>query len=289
MPQFGSHVSIGHGYAAAAHAALHQGGGSFQYFPKNPRSLGVKAFDRKDAARCAALCKEHGLLSIAHAPYPVNLAADNEQQQEATVASLLNDLDIAESCGSVGVVVHFGIYKGKDPLQGYKNIIQCLDKTLSQWEGHAKLLLENQAGDHASMGTTFEELVQVRLLSRYAEQIAFCLDTCHLFASGVWSDPQELSFADKARATGYMAHLAAVHLNDSAYPSGSARDRHAVVGQGWIGESGLRRFIQLPELAGLPVVLETAKDPDGTHREQIGRLRQWMDEKEAACDDSPLS
>lgn len=289
MPRFGSHVSIGKGYAAAAQAALNQGGCSFQYFPKNPRSLGIKVFDRNDAARCAALCKEHGLLSIAHSPYPVNLAADDEQQREATAASLLNDLDIAESCGSVGVVVHFGIYKGNDRLQGYKNIIHCLDQTLSQWEGSARLLLENQAGDHAFMGTSFEELVQIRNLSRYSEQIAFCLDTCHLFASGVWSDPQDLSFVDNGRSTGYMHHLAAVHLNDSVYSAGSARDRHAVIGQGRIGERGLRPFVQLPELAGLPVVLETAKGADGTHREQIGLLRQWVDKKEAACHDTSLS
>lgn len=225
---------------------------------------------------CVVL-QDNGLFSIAHSPYPTNLASEDPAQQDQTAASLINDLEIAEMCGSVGVVVHFGIYKGKDPLQGYKNIIQCLDKTLSAWQGKAKLLIENQAGDHALMGTTFEELVQIRSLARYPEKIAFCLDTCHLFASGVWSEPENLSFAKHARKLGYMEHLAAVHMNDSVYPSGSRRDRHAAVGEGCIGEEGLSAFLKLPELQAIPVVLETRKDQDGTHSDQIRLLKHWLE------------
>ncbi|MBJ6363658.1 deoxyribonuclease IV [Paenibacillus sp. GCM10012307] len=277
MPRFGSHVSISKGYLEAAKAALAQGGSAFQYFPKNPRSLAVKAVNQGDAMRCAAFCRENGLLSIAHSPYPANLAVEDSSKQEQTVASLINDLEIAELCGSVGVVVHFGIYKGKDPLQGYKNIIQTLDKTVLQWQGRAKLLIENQAGDHALMGTTFEELVQIRGLTRCPDKIAFCLDTCHLFASGVWQEPENLKFVDQARKLGYMEHLAAVHMNDSVYPSGSQQDRHAAVGEGYIGEPGIRAFLKLPELKDIPVVLETRKDASGTHGEQIKLLKQWME------------
>ncbi len=116
----GSHVSIRKGFLGAARTAAAIGGTAFQYFPKNPRSLSVKEFDHADAEACAAFCRREGIISIAHAPYPANLAAEDPHMQEVTVQSLLNDLEIVEACGSIGLVVHFGKYKGKDPLQGYK-------------------------------------------------------------------------------------------------------------------------------------------------------------------------
>lgn len=111
---------------------------------------------------------EHNLLSIVHTTYPTNIAVNKESLKEATIASILNDLEIAESCGSVGVVVHFGKYKGRDSLLGYKNIIDTLNRILKEWNGNAKILLENQA---STMGTTFEELVQIRSLVENPEKI----------------------------------------------------------------------------------------------------------------------
>jgi len=274
----GSHVSIRRGYKEAAANAAAIGAKAYQYFPKNPRSLLVKSFDRADAARCKAFCGEHGLASIAHAPYPVNLAAVDPEQRARTEASLLNDLDIAEACGSIGVVVHFGIYKGPDILAGYRSIIHALDAVLEQWEGSAKLLIENQAGDHAAMGTTFEELVQIRSLSKHPQRIGFCLDTCHLFASGVWDGTNESEWSAKARAIGYLDHLAAVHLNDSVHPSGARRDRHAPVGRGMIGAGAFRKLLAIPELRGVPLVLETPESADYTHRDQIRQAEAWAAE-----------
>ena len=93
-----------------------------------------------------------------------------------TVDSLKNDLMIAEACGSLGIVVHFGHLKSQDVLEGYQNIIRCMNDVLASWAGRAKLLIENQAGDHGAMGMTLEECVKVdslpiirknRLLSGY--------------------------------------------------------------------------------------------------------------------------
>ena len=273
--RIGSHVSIRKGYKEAAASAAALGARAYQYFPKNPRSLLVKAFDRPDAARCKTYCREHDLVSIAHAPYPVNLAAADPAQRARTAESLLNDLEIADACGSIGVVVHFGIYKGPDILEGYRSIIHALDNVLGQWEGSAKLLIENQAGDHAPKGTTFEELVQVRSLSRHPEQIGFCLDTCHLFAAGIWDGTNEAEWTERARTLGYLDHLDAIHLNDSAYASGARKDRHAPVGQGMIGEEAFRRLLAVPELRSTPLVLETPERAGCSHRDQIRQAAAW--------------
>ncbi|EFM12092.1 apurinic endonuclease Apn1 [Paenibacillus curdlanolyticus YK9] len=271
----GCHVSTRGGYRAAAAKAAAMGARSYQYFPKNPRSLSVKPFDHADAERCAAFCAANDLQSIAHTPYPTNLAAADLAQRSRTVESLLNDLDIAESCGSIGVVVHFGVYKGVDPLVGYRNIIASLDEVTARWNGQAKLLIENQAGDHAPMGTTFEELATIRSLCQKPESIAYCLDSCHLFASGVWKGEADAQWLETARATDVLPHIAAVHYNDCLYPSGSRKDRHAAIGKGMISTEGLRWLLQVPELEDKPFVLETPTDGVGSHQPQLQLMMDW--------------
>ncbi|WP_308634326.1 deoxyribonuclease IV [Paenibacillus silvisoli] len=269
----GVHVSTRGGYREAARRADAYGSRAYQYFPKNPRSLSVKSFDAAEAMRCAAYCEERGIVSIAHSPYPTNIASEDPEHRARTAESLLNDLAIAEACGSLGVVVHFGVYKGSDPLEGYRNAVLTLSSITSQWQGRAKLLIENQAGEHGFMGTTMEELAQIRSLSVDPHKIGFCLDTCHLFASGVWDGAPDAPWMDKAIELGVIEHLTAIHLNDSVYPSGEKRDRHARIGEGHIGERGIAWLLRHPMLKDVPFVLETPSDADDTHRRQLDLIR----------------
>jgi len=280
MTRLGLHVSTRGGYREAAARAADAGLGAFQYFPKNPRSLRIKAFDRQDANDCAACCREHGIVSIAHGPYPINPATSGEEARRMA-ASTLNDLEIAEACGSHGVVVHFGVYKGPDPLQGYRNVIDWLNLVTAAWTGQAKVLLENQAGDHGAFGTTPEECVQIRSLCNHPERIAFCLDTCHLFVSGEWPPGNWPAFEQRARTLGYWNALAAIHLNDAVFAAGSRRDRHAAIGEGRIGEAAFRKLLATPELRAVPLVLETPAGSNESHLKQLALIRQWAEEANA--------
>ncbi|TDF99581.1 deoxyribonuclease IV [Paenibacillus piri] len=274
MLKVGCHLSIGKGYEEAARNAVRLNSGAFQYFPKNPRSLTVKRWNPKDAEGCARLSREHGLASIAHSAYLINLASEDDQLRRASVLSLRNDLEIAEACGSVGVVVHFGKYKGADTLQGYKNIIQCVHEVLLDWQGRAMLLIENQAGEGTRMGSTLEELMQIRNLSDCRDRVGFCFDTCHAFACGLWSSQPDgwAELAAKASSIGYFDHLKAVHLNDSKYPGGLCKDRHENIGFGHIGDERFRQLLQTPQLQSLPLVLETPTPADGSHASEIERV-----------------
>ncbi|MBP1961776.1 deoxyribonuclease IV [Paenibacillus aceris] len=268
----GAHVSTRGGYIGSAKTALSMGANAFQYFPMNPRSLSTKTVNLRDAAACAAFCREHDMLSIGHAPYPLNPAAD-EAERELMVKLLKNGLEITNACGSVGLVVHFGKYVGKDPLQGYKNIIQCLNSATHGYEGASFILLENQAGEGSQLGLTLEEMVQVRKLCRNPEKVGFCLDTCHAFASGLWQNHGWSELEAKGSHLDYFPHLKAVHLNDSLHPYGSRRDRHANIGMGYIGQHNFEELLSSSYLKHIPVVLETGKGPDGTHAEEIALVK----------------
>ncbi|WP_068617440.1 deoxyribonuclease IV [Paenibacillus tuaregi] len=276
----GGHLSIRGGYAGAAKTASIMGAGAFQYFPKNPRSLGVKAFDPRDAEKCRVWCKENDILSVAHTPYPSNLAVDSQKDPEGyrrIVESLRNDLNIAEACGSIGIVVHFGTSKAGNPLQGYKNVIQCINEVLRDWSGAAKLLIENQAGDHGDMGMTMEEMTQIRKLCESPEHIGFCLDTCHAFAAGVWQGAEDNSFVEKGHKLGFWEEVRVIHLNDSKYPLGSRKDRHARVGHGYIGEAGFRKLLTALDIRDKAFILESETGEDGTYKRDMEQVSLWAE------------
>ena len=66
-----------------------------------------------------------------------------------------------------------------------------------------------------------------------------------------------------------------VHANDSRDPVGDGRDRHCPIGTGTIGDQGFAAILAHPGLATLPVITETAGDPDqmATDVARLKRLR----------------
>ena len=275
----GSHVSIRDGYLGAAKRAVANQASAFQYFPKNPRSLSIKEFDREDANNCKEFCIKHKLLSVAHTPYSTNITPSTDKH-DLTIASLLNDLDIADACGSIGVVVHYGSQISKtDPLASYHLMLEILNHVLSQWDGSSLILLENNAGTKGALGTTIEELVQIRNLCDYPEKIGFCLDTCHAFASGLWNGENTEELIRKGNELGYWKHVKVIHLNNSKNPTGSKKDRHANIfnqSNGYIDNEQLKELVLSPSLLRIPLVLETPDDEGISHSEEIEMLRlKW--------------
>jgi deoxyribonuclease IV len=275
----GSHVSIRNGYLAAAKRAVANQASAFQYFPKNPRSLSVKDFDYEDAQSCQKFSRKHQLHSVAHTPYSTNLTPDKDKK-EFTISSILNDLEIANACGSIGVVVHFGNQiSNHDPLASYHLMLEMLNNVLSRWDGDCKILLENNAGTKGGLGTTFEELVQVRNLCQFPEKIGFCFDTCHAFASGLWTGENTKEMISKGEELGYWEDLKVIHLNNSKYPTGSRKDRHAnIFNTGYIREKQFRSFVLSPIVGEIPLVLETPDDEGITHKDEIQQLlSRWRE------------
>jgi deoxyribonuclease-4 len=159
-------------------------------------------------------------------------------------------------------------------LQGYRNILQLLNDVLLNWDGDAMILLENQAGRGEYLGSTLEEIVQIRKLCVKPDKIGFCFDTCHAYASGLWKPGQWMELERKGIELGYFNHLMVIHLNDSMYPSESYRDRHAQIGQGFIGEKQFIAFLQSPVIRFKPIILET---PDAkSHAKEIAYVKQLM-------------
>lgn len=274
--RIGCHVSIRYGYLAGAQYAHNCGARSFQFFAKNPRMIAIKSWDVQDAEACAIYCLQHNLTAVIHSSYPVNLAVPYSQKQELIVQCLLNDLHIADACGAVGVVVHFGQYKGKDPLQAYLTVVHNINEVLHKWSGKALILLENQAGQGTHIGLTLEELLRTREVITNNQRVGFCLDTCHAFTAGIWNTQATQQFMWEVEESGFHEHIQAIHFNDSVYPAKSKRDRHAQIRQGRIGLDNMLMFCQPHWVRQVPFILETPKGEDGSHRSEINFLKNEL-------------
>ena len=129
------------------------------------------------------------------------------------------------------------------------------------------------SGKGSEVGGRFEELREI--LDRVAlnTQMGVCMDTCHISDAGydIAGDIDGV-LTEFDRVIG-LERLKAVHINDSMNPLGSHKDRHARIGEGYLGEAAFGRIINHPALRDLPFILETPNDLAGYARE-IGRLKE---------------
>ena len=155
---------------------------------------------------------------------------------------------------------------------GISQIAETLNAILKP-EQHTTVLLETMSGKGSEVGGRFEELREI--LDRVAlnTQMGVCMDTCHISDAGydIAGDIDGV-LTEFDRVIG-LERLKAVHINDSMNPLGAHKDRHARIGEGYLGEAAFGRIINHPALRDLPFILETPNDLAGYARE-IERLKE---------------
>ena len=141
--------------------------------------------------------------------------------------------------------------------------------------------LETTAGTGSALGSTFEELAELRdrIPKRYRRRIGFCADTCHLYSAG-YDLVNDFDGVWQAwdRIIG-LEHLHCLHLNDSKTPFASRRDRHELIGEGSLGPGPFARIMSDPRFAHIPKILETPKGDDDlvtNDRAMLARLRGYL-------------
>lgn len=268
----GAHLSSSKGFRKMGQAALAIGANTFQCFLRNPRGARAKAADPEDLAGLRTLMAEHGFGPfIAHAPYIMNPCSGDEGVRELAGRMMAEDLALLEHLPGNYYNFHPGSHVGQGVEVGCRQIAAMLDRVIRP-EGRTTVLLETMAGKGSEIGGRFEELRMILDMAACGEKLGVCLDTCHV-SDGGYDIKNDLDgvLAEFDRVIG-LERLKAVHINDSLHPPGSRKDRHALIGQGTIGEEAICRVISHPALDGLPFVLETPTD-DAGHAEEIRRLR----------------
>jgi deoxyribonuclease-4 len=134
--------------------------------------------------------------------------------------------------------------------------------------------MENSAGAGGTIGRTIGELAELLDALERHPRLGICLDTCHLYASGYdVTDPAAVAaLVAEVDASIGLDRLKALHVNDSATPLGSNRDRHANILEGEIGE-GMGAFLAHPALRRLDAYLEVPGTGEGVNAGELAKVR----------------
>jgi deoxyribonuclease-4 len=273
----GAHVSSSGGIETSVDRAVAIGADSMQIFTQSPRMWRPTNHAPAALQRFRERRAEAGIGSVlCHALYLCNLAAPNNDVYEKSVTAMQNTMDVASAIGADAVVFHVGSHLGSGFDAGLERVLPAMEQVLERTSDTTWLLMENSAGTGGTIGRSIEELATIYQRLDGHPRLGVCLDSCHLYASGVdVGDPAALDAClDEVDASIGLDRLRALHVNDSSMPLGSNRDRHANIGDGLIGDQ-LGVFLASPRLQALPATLETA-GPDG-HGPDAAEIQRTKD------------
>ncbi len=273
MPYFGCHLSASKGYCAMVKTAQSIGADTFQYFTRNPRGSRAKAPDHKDAETAGKMMQELSFGSlVAHAPYTMNLCTKEAEARDFAAQVLSEDLGRTALIPGSLYNFHPGSHVGQGLQEGVRQIAVALEGALEK-ELPVTVLLETMAGKGSEIGGSFEELAMI-LEAVPTDRLGICLDTCHIWDGGYDIASNLDGVLEEFERIIGIKRLKALHLNDSRNPLGAKKDRHACLGEGFIGLDTFARIAEHPALVGLPMVLETPNELDG-YAKEISLLRSF--------------
>jgi len=216
---------------------------------------------------------------IIHDNYLINLASCSETLRAQSTAAFRGEIERALLIGAEYLVAHPGNYKGQSIEQGILHFLEGVAEAAKDLTfAKLMLLVECTAGAGAQLGGRFEELHVIRDYAGTMTDlpVGFCLDTCHLLASGyniATAEGLRKAMAEADSILG-LSHVHVIHANDSKAPLGSHVDRHQNIGEGYIGMDGFRRILTHPRLRSKAFILETPVEQDGDYRRNLETLKR---------------
>ena len=274
--EFGAHMSSTGGIWTAIDRIEAIGGDCVQIFTQSPRMWRPTNHTEEAIERFKDRRREAGIGGVVcHALYLLNLATLDQEMYEKSIHTLQTTLDVAGAIEADGVIFHVGSHLGAGFEAGLDRTSAALAQVLERCRDDTWLLMENSAGAGGTIGRSLDELAT--LLDRLDRhpRLGVCLDSCHLYASGYdVTDPERVDeLVREVDDTIGLDRLRALHVNDSAAPLGSNRDRHANILEGLMGE-GLGAFLAHPAFQGLSAYMETpGPEKKGPDAAEIRKLR----------------
>lgn len=245
----------------AAEIAHQIGCEAIQIFASNPTAWRPPSDGAGDCAAFAEAARACELDPVVlHAPYLINLGASDEVVWKKSVALLTWTLRRGALLGARYVVFHTGSHRGAGVETGMARVASGIEQVLSESPSEVMLLLENDVGAGNSLGHSFSQLAAIlAMLPQHADRLGVCIDTAHLWGAGhdISTEASTLNVLRACDEAFGLARLRVLHLNDTAMALGSHRDVHKRLGEGIIGEEGLRTLLRDPRLAHVAVLMET--------------------------------
>ncbi len=258
--KIGCHVSIAGGVFNAPERAYDLGCEVMQIFSRSPQGGKTPELTPATVAEFKLQAKKYKLKAVyIHSPYYINFASADNRIRYGSVNAIKEELARASLLGAKYVMTHLGSAKDLGEKAGREKVVEMLIKTLKDYNGSAKLLLENSAGAGSIIGDDLKELAHIIKKVKNKNIAGICLDTQHSFASGYdWTDFDKTALRiDKEIG---LKNIKLIHANDSLTECGSNKDRHAHIGQGLIGLEVFKKIIVFAQKNKIDMILETKHD-----------------------------
>ncbi len=261
----------------AVHRQLAFGGNCGQIFTTSPQVWAQPELSDEAADGFREESDEHleGPWVI-HSAYLVNLCTPKEDLRRKSKESMQAELDAAATLGVPYVNVHLGAHTGAGVEGGLDNAAGVIDD-LEVPDG-VQILIESDAGSGTKLGGEFSHLAGI--IDRTETDIGICIDTAHtLVAGNDLTTPEAVDetvgrFDDEVG----LEYLEYIHLNDSKHDVGTHKDEHAHIGEGYIGEDGMKAIVNHPDLRDLPFALETPTEDGRGFAWNIQKVKELREE-----------
>ncbi len=284
----GAHSSITPSILTGLQYIKNIGGNVAQIFLGSNRSASLKTKTKvssQDILDIKKFIKNENMELIVHSIYLLNFAyyPPSSKRIKYMHDNLQYDLKYAALLNAKCVVLHFGFAKDLDRLQSLDIMIQNLNHIIRHMPKKVYLVLETSAGQGSQIGSNLDDLKYVWDRINH-HNVGFCLDTAHLFVSGV-----DVSTIQGVK--GYLKefdekiglkHIKLFHINDSRYKLGSRHDEHKGLQEGLIfkdndGIQSLKYMINFCKKKKIPMILEThgaasEEKDDSSYKNEIALL-----------------
>lgn len=282
----GAHVSTAGGCRNAPGRAADIGATAIQVFTKQPNRWAEVQISDEEALAFRLAITQHGVaFANAHDSYLINLATHDALLLDRSYAAFLGELRRANELGLDALVTHPGNATDGDLPRGLAQNADLIGRALEEAGGTVQVLLETTAGSGKVIGSRFEQLAEMidRMPGTISDRVGVCVDTCHVYAAGYDLRGDYDGVINQLAEVIGLERVRLFHLNDSATPFASRRDRHAAIGEGSLGDEPFRRLMNDPRFATTPMVLETPKDIPEAPKDQVtldrmnlARLRSYI-------------
>lgn len=262
----GAHTSAAGGVHNALLEGSAIGASTIQLFTANQKTWATKPIDEAEVALWDDALEKTGISQVmSHSSYLINLGSPRSEVHVKSLSAFEKEI---KRCNQLKLS-YLNFHPGA-ALDSPEET--CLDKIVSSLlvmrplmeNSSLRLLLELTAGQGSVVGCTFEQLAYIIDRTKDKLPIGVCIDTCHCFAAGydLRTRAAVENTLEQFHAIVGKEHLYALHLNDSLYPLGCRKDRHAHIGEGEIGLAGFEALMNHPMTRPLPKYLETPGGPD---------------------------
>lgn len=261
----GAHVSASGGVENAPLNAHSIGANAFALFTKNQRQWVAKPLEQSSISNFKEYCKQYNFDKnqiLPHDSYLINLGHPKVENLNKSREAFIDEMVRCEQLGLKKLNFHPGSHLNEiSEEESLKLVAESINIALKQTKG-VTAVIENTAGQGTNLGYTFEHLAFIIQNVDDKDRVGVCIDTCHAFTAGydlLSPEGWDKTWSDFDRIVGFDK-LCGMHLNDTKKEFGSRVDRHAPLGEGFLGLEPFKRIMRDSRFKNIPLILETPEE-----------------------------